>query len=373
MIIRWKCKKCDKKWIYPVESCLYCNDKVEKEIGTKMKVVGITKISIPSPEHPIVPYYTLVLEDEHGNKMPKKVMREYKVGDSYNRESSDDDSAVSIVKIKYDFEEAIKQAITLIGDIDVNENSKVFIKPNIMVEAYPYLAMTTNPKVVEALLDYLLSRGVKKENIRIAEQTQYGDFEKAAKKSGFHEIANKFGVELADLSKKEFVEKESGGFKFEVSKEIYGNDLVINVPIMKTHLLLGISGALENMTRVISSSNYKELQKDPEKALEAIAQLHKVLPKYLTIGDASIGMHGNGPLKYGEPAFLNMLVSSKDPVAVDSVFREIGLLRKVPLIKIAEKLGIGTADIREITNVGDELDACRRELKPAIGSKLIKI
>ena len=139
---------------------------------------------------------------------------------------------------------------------------------------------------------------------------------------------------------------------------------------MKTHLLLGVSGALENMTRVISAENYKELEKNPAKALEAIAHLHKVLPKYLTIGDASIGMQGNGPLIYGEPAFLNMILASHDPVALDTVFKEIGLLRKVPLLEVAEKLGIGSAELNDITNVGDELDACRRELKPAIGSKL---
>ena len=68
-----------------------------------------------------------------------------------------------------------------------------------------------------------------------------------------------------------------------------------------------------------------------------------------------------------------MILASRDPVAIDKVFQEIGMLRKVPLIETAERLGIGSADLREISVVGDELDACRRELKPAIGSKLIKL
>lgn len=373
MIIRWICKRCSKKWIYPVERCIYCKGNTEKEIGKNAKVVGSTKIFIQSPEHPIIPYYVLMLEDEHGNKMPKKTMKEYKIGDEYKWQKSDDESAVSIIKIKYDFYEAIKHALTLIDDIKVNKSSKVLIKPNIMTEAYPYLAMTTNPKVVEALIAYLIGKGVKKENITIAEQTQFSQFEKAADKSGFGSLSKDMGVKLVDLAKTEFVEKTSGGFKFKISKEIFDNDVMINVPVMKTHLLLGISGALENMIRVVSAENYKELEKDPIKALEAIAHLHKVLPKYITIGDASIGMQGNGPLVYGEPAFLNMILASRDPVALDTVFKEIGLLGKVPLIDAAERAGIGTADLREITNVGDELDACRRELKPAIGSRLIKL
>jgi len=258
LIVRWICKKCNKKWIYPIERCIYCKDAVEKQIGKKVKVVGVTKILIPSPEHPIIPYYALILEDEHGNRMPKKTMKEYKLGESYRWEKSDDESAVSIIKIKYDFYEAIKHALQLIGDIDVNPSSKVLIKPNIMADAYSYQAITTNPKVVKVLIEYLFEKGVKKENVTIAEQTQFGEFEKAANKSGFSSLANELGVKLVDLGKTEFIEKESGGFKFKISKELFDKDLVINVPVMKTHLLLGVSGALENMTRVISAENYKK-------------------------------------------------------------------------------------------------------------------
>ena len=206
--MRWICKKCNKKWIYPIERCIYCKDAVEKQIGKKVKVVGVTKILIPSPEHPIIPYYALILEDEHGNRMPKKTMKEYKLGESYRWEKSDDESAVSIIKIKYDFYEAIKHALQLIGDIDVNPSSKVLIKPNIMADAYSYQAITTNPKVVKVLIEYLFEKGVKKENVTIAEQTQFGEFEKAANKSGFSSLANELGVKLVDLGKTEFIEKE---------------------------------------------------------------------------------------------------------------------------------------------------------------------
>ena len=70
---------------------------------------------------------------------------------------------------------------------------------------------------------------------------------------------------------------------------------------------------------------------------------------------------------------MNMLLASKDPVAIDKVFQEIGLPRKAPIIEVSGKLGIGSSDLREIMVVGDELDACRRELKAATGSKLIKL
>jgi len=373
MILRWICKDCDKKWIYPVKKCVYCKGEITKQVGNAMKVVGITKINIPSPPHPITPYYTLILEDEHGNRMPKKVMKEYKIGDIYKRENAKTETAVSIIKIKYDIYEAVKEAIELIGGIKVSSNSKILIKPNIFASAYPYQAFTTNPETVKAIIEYLIEKGAKKENIKIAEDVQFGEPEKAFAKTGFSKLAEETGIELIDLSKTGFIEKEKDGIKLEISKEMFNNDVIINVPVMKTHLLLGISGALENMTRIVSKKSYKELEKDLPKAIKAIAILHKIIPKYLSVGDATIGMQGNGPAQYGEPAFLNMILASKDPVALDKIFLEIGLLRKAEHVETASKMDIGSSDLVDIEIVGEELDACRRELKPPIGSKLIKL
>ena len=143
--------------------------------------------------------------------------------------------------------------------------------------AFAPVGQVSNSEIIRVLIDYLLQKGASKNNIIIGEHTQYGEFDTAIKKTGFQKISKDYGITLIDLSKTEFTKKESGGFKFEISNEILKSDLLINVPILKTHLLLGISGALENMTRVISESNYKEFEKDPTKALEAISHLHKVI------------------------------------------------------------------------------------------------
>src|SRR3989338_8630116 len=57
MIIRWICEKCSKKWIYPIEKCVYCKGPVIKQKGAKIRVAGITKVAIPSPMHPIILYF----------------------------------------------------------------------------------------------------------------------------------------------------------------------------------------------------------------------------------------------------------------------------------------------------------------------------
>jgi len=371
MILRWVCRKCEKKWIYPVDECIYCHGRIDKEVARKFKVVGTTKVFLPCDSHPIIPYNILILEDGHKNRVIKKVMKDYQIGDDFEMKPIAKESAVSIVKIKYDLFEAIKEALYLIGDIEVSSKTKILIKPDIMAAAAPHLAVTTNPKTLGGLIDCLIEKGASKDNIKIAEQVQYGDVEKALEKSEIGQICKDKGIAFVDLSKTKFIPKTSGNFNFEVSEEIYKHDLIINVPVLKTHLVLGMSGALENMTRLVSERNFKELQQQDVAA--AIAHLHKVLPKYITVGDGLIGMQGNGPLNYGTPAFFNFILASRDPVAHDKVFQEIGLLPKSAHVETAAKLGIGTADLREIPIAGEELAAVQREIKKPTGSRLMKV
>lgn len=363
MLIRWICEKCNKKWIYPITRCVYCKGEIKKIVSKKFKVIGITKVNIPNPYHPIVPYYVLLLEDEYGNRMPKKTMKEFRIGDIYEWKPAKTEHAVAIVKVKYDVGEAVKRAIELIGDVEVNKDTKILIKPSVIEAAYPYRGITTNPKVIGGVIDYLIEKGAKKYNITIAEKI---DNEKGLYKSGLTKFSE---YNLVNIRDTDFIEKYYQGVSFEITRLVYENDLIINVPVLKTHLFLGIAGALENMTRIVSDKTYKELQKV---AIKAIAYLHKVIPNYVTIGDATIGLQGNGPADYGEPAFLNMVLASKDPVAHDKVFQEIGLLPQAKCVEYAGKLGVGKSELDEIEIVGEELKACQRELKPPIGSRLIK-
>jgi len=374
MIIRWVCGKCKRKWIYPIEKCIYCKTKVDEKVSQKLKVVGNTKVIIPSLLHPIIPYNILVLEDEDNNRIPKKTMKDYNIGDVYVEKPATKEPAVSIVKIKYDIDRSVEEALHLINDLVVNSSSRILIKPNMMSASYGYLALTTNPKTVSAVINYLVKKGADMKNIVLAEQCMYGSTEDALRKTGFGSMCKNLNIRFIDITQSEFVEKEIDGIKFNITKEIYDKDLIINIPVLKTHLLFGISGAFENMSRLISPKDLMKMEQlAKEKKLDlndTIAKLHKILPKYVTVGDGSIGMEGNGPLN-GTPAFLNYILASKDPVAHDSVFQELGLfIRKPKYLEIANKLGLGEINIEKIEVVGNELMATAREIKPAIGSKL---
>jgi len=371
-VIRWVCRKCNKKWIYPIEKCVYCMGPIEKEVGKKTKVIGMSKVHVPNPSHPIVPYNVLLLKDEHGNTMPKKTMKDYKIGDTYEDKPSKSEHAVSIIKIKYDMFEAVKESLELIGNIDVNDSTKILIKITIVGKAYPYQAINTNPKMLDALIKVLINNGTKAQNITVAEQNLFSPMADALPRSKLATVCEQNKVKFIDLEKGEFIEKNTEDFKLKISKEVFDNDLIINVPVMKTHMLLGITGALENMTHLVSKEDFEDLKDEPMRALHAMIALHKMIPKYITVADATIGIQGNNPI-HGEPGFYNMILASRDPVALDKVFQEMELLRKADHIEMAGKLGIGEASIENIDIVGNELRAVQKDIKQPIGSKLFKM
>ena len=94
-MIRWKCNSCNKIWIYPIKKCLYCKGAIERFKVTPKKIIGVTKVNVPSPLHPIVPYNVILLEDEQGNRLPRKTMKQYRVGEEFTEKNADTDNAVS--------------------------------------------------------------------------------------------------------------------------------------------------------------------------------------------------------------------------------------------------------------------------------------
>ncbi|HII17015.1 TPA: DUF362 domain-containing protein [Candidatus Woesearchaeota archaeon] len=371
-VIRWVGESSGKKYIHPIERCIHDGGNIKKVIGTKTKVIGITKVHIPNPLHPIVPYNVLILEDEHGHRMPKKTIKDYCLGDVYEDIPNAGDNAIAAVRIKYDVGEAVDEALELIGGLAVSKKQKILLKPNLSIPGYPYLGICTNPQVIRAVISYLVRKGAEPKNITIAEQSFFMPLEKAVEKSGIAEIITEFGVNYADLAKGGFIVKKEREFTFEIAKAVYETGLLINLPVIKTDTVLGIDGAFENLTRFLSKKAFDELAKNPLKAGLALATFPHVFPPFITVGDASIGMQGNGPAMNGEPGFFNLIFAARNPVVHDTAIQEALCLKKLPYVELAGTLGYGTYEIENISFVGNELDAIRRDIKQPIGSKLIQ-
>jgi len=357
MIIRWVCETCNKRWIYPIEKCIYCKGVITKQKGTKLKVIGITKVNIPSPMHPIVPYNVLLLQDEHGNRLPKKTMNDYNIGEDYIEKIAKTNDAVAIVKVKYDIYEAIKEAIGLLKGFEFDSKDKILIKPSIVTAAYSYQAVNTNPDFIDALIRVLFDFGIKKENIIVAEQALIGsDSKDAASKAGNLDICKKYGIEFMDISKGPFKEMEIDDYKFNVFKEAL-NRKIINCPIMKSNFQLGISGAVENLSRLVDEQTQRNMYFDD--ITITLPKLVKSLENIFTIADATNGMQAQGPLALGEPAFLNLVLAGKNIYNLDTTFSEITML---PLTRW---IGIPAIEKKNLEVIGNSMESLKYPLKQA--------
>ncbi|PIV64877.1 MAG: hypothetical protein COS09_02525, partial [Candidatus Nealsonbacteria bacterium CG01_land_8_20_14_3_00_12] len=169
----YRCSKCKKIWQYPIERCPDCFSDLERIKSEKIKVIGISKVTIPTIFHQKIPYFVLVLEDENGNKWTQKSIKEYKIGDLFKVEPCTDKNAVAIWRIKYDILEAIEKVIELLGGPPPNLGwgTKILILPTLVSPKHPYLAINTNPKFLESLIKYLIEIGGDVKNIKVAAQS----------------------------------------------------------------------------------------------------------------------------------------------------------------------------------------------------------
>ncbi len=327
-------------------------------------VKGITKVFVPSASHIKVPYYVLLLEDENQQIHLKKTFKEHKLGEKIEEKSYTEGNVVAVSSVGYSVIDATKRVINLIGGFDFKQDAKIVIKPNIVIAKNPSTGIITNPLVVEAIIQHLLEKGCSKENLLIIEGSLQGvDSEIAIKKSGYYDLCKKYGIKFKDVLSGEFIKKEINGFQIQVSKDIIEADLIINVPVIKTHFQTGVSLGIKNMKGVINHSSRKNMHKNNLE--EQIAHLSKILPKYITIADGSIGLEGMGPGILGEPANLGVIVAGKDPVAVDTVICKLINLAVPMHVKKAAELRIGEGDLNKISIVGEELEIVKKDFKPA--------
>jgi uncharacterized protein (DUF362 family) len=321
----YQCPKCKKVWQYPIEKCPDCFLELKRISSKRARVIGISRVSIPTILHPKVPYSVLLLEDENGNKWVQKNTQEYKIGDIIDDKPSQDRNAVAIWRIKYDILEAVEKVIELVGGLEINPQTKILILPTLIAPKHPYFAVNTNPKFLDSLIKYLKEREIDPKNIKVAAQSfDETPIEASAQKSQLLDVCLKNQINPLDLAKSNFVKKEKDNFTFEISEEVFNSDLIINLPILKIDSKIGIRGAAENSLNLLRKESYLSLQYLSSQE-EMTAKLQEVLPNYLTIADGQTIQKTNG-----FSAFLGITFASFNPLNLDRVFAEIVMREGLP-------------------------------------------
>lgn len=214
-------------------------------------------------------------------------------------------------------ERALCSALDLVAPSEAEIGTDALLKLNAMSdELFP--GRNTSPWVLEATLAAIRDR-YPRARLAIVDTDVAGSrqFARACKNWGYDEIASRFGVEIRNLSSMPTVRLQTGNPvvpAVDLPKMVIDASAIINLPVLKTHVLTGITCALKNHWGLLPRVRY---QFHPV-VHDVIAEINRQIKQTaLTIVDATVCMEGSGP-KTGTPRIANLLMAGQDRVAVDA-------------------------------------------------------
>ncbi len=283
-------------------------------------------------------------------------------------------SKVSIIKCRaYDKKilvKAVRECVNLLGGFQkfLNPDSKILIKPNLLLATEPDRAITTHPLFIEAVIENVIKITGNSENIMIADSSGAGaayneaGMEKVYRATGMMSIAEKTGCRLNYSPQYEYLSNEKGRIlkKIEVIEPVVEADVIINLPKFKTHNLVVMTGAVKNMFGIVPGLNkvgYHLRFDDFEKFTEMLLDIAFFVKPALNIMDGILGIEGEGPGRRGTIREIGLILASEDPVSMDVVVSKIMNIKSSlnPLLEVLKKWNIKSYSDSNIEVLGERL------------------
>jgi len=243
-------------------------------------------------------------------------------------------------------------ALAALGGMErfVASGDDVIIKPNICTDYYSYeYAATTNPTVVATLVQLCLAAGAKR--VRVMDQPFAGKAQTAYARSGIADAVAAAGGEMEFMDRNKYVTvpihdgldlKECTFYK-----PILDADIVIDVPIAKTHNLAKQTLAGKNLLGTIANPGQMHSNLG-----QRIADLVSHVRPKLIVVDAVRMLMRNGPTggNLDDVNLANTVIASHDIVAADAFAASLFGMQgnDISYIKAAAARGLGTMDLSSI-------------------------
>lgn len=246
--------------------------------------------------------------------------------------------------------ENVRRALAALGGMGafVRRGDKVAIKPNCAWDRRPQQAANTDPEVVAELVRQCFGAGASK--VTVLDNTCH-DPGRAFTRSGIEAAVKEAGGVCAHQNNVSTEVRNLGGSvlgSWEVMRPIVEADRVINVPIVKHHSLSRVTVGMKNWMGAIVGSRPNLHQR----LAQACAELGDAFRPTLTVIDATRILMGGGPTggSLAQVKKTDLIAVATDPVAADAWGASLlGVeAAEMPLLAIAERLGVGTADWQSI-------------------------
>lgn len=226
----------------------------------------------------------------------------------------------------------------------------VIIKPNICTDYHPpEYATTTNPIVVATLVSMCLEAGAGR--VRVMDYPFGGTAKSAYAISGIADAVEAAGGEMHVMSQSKYAQVDIPQGLDITSVEIYPDvleaDLLINVPIAKTHDATRLTLGGKNLMGVILDRGMMHYNLG-----QRIADLTSLVRPGLTVIDAVRILTAHGPTggDLADVKQMDTVIASRDIVAADAYGATLfGLTgADIGYIQKSADLGLGTLDLSNI-------------------------
>lgn len=247
-----------------------------------------------------------------------------------------------------------RAAIDALGGISrfVKKGDDVIIKPNICnASLAPEYASTTNPDVVATLVTLCLDAGARR--VRVMDQPFSGTAVEAYKVSGIRAAVERVGGQMEVMGAMKYITVNftapARDLKtWKVYQDVLKADVLINVPIAKTHNLAELTLAMKGLMGVIL-----DREDFHPNIHQRIADLNTLVRSTLTVIDGVRVLAADGPTSWNlkNVVVANTIIASHDIVAADAYATKLLFLKQpeeIGYIKLGAEMGLGRIDLQNL-------------------------
>jgi uncharacterized protein (DUF362 family) len=254
----------------------------------------------------------------------------------------------------------------------VKKGDKVLIKINTVIPVPANAGYTTDPRMLEALIELVQEQQPAK--IQIGERCAMGaDTKKAMDVCGITAVAERTGAELCPFDNVPFdmykIDRPISFNEFPVPRPVRDADVYIGLPKMKVHVHTTFTGCLKLQFGNLPDYDWM-VRCHRDDIYQKIVNLTRAAnPKWFVM-DSLYACQGNGPFSAYESDLIkdfNTICGGPDGVAVDTICEALmdwdypGT--NVPSTVLGAAEGLGTNKMEEIELTGAPIDKVKRRFR----------
>ncbi len=252
---------------------------------------------------------------------------------------------------------ATRAAVELLGGMKrfVKPGNRVLIKPNMSFAHSPIQATNTDPQVVRELA--IMCKEAEASKILVLDHT-LDDGKLCLSRSGIRKACESvdknmvFTVNNGQQYKEMDIPNSKSTPRAMFLKQALKCDVLIAVPVAKTHVASGVSLSLKGMMGLI----WDRLAIHRQELNAGIVDICSILKADLTVIDGCRVLATNGPNGPGKVLYKNTIIASHDMVSADahavSTFEWYNKRfkpKQVRHIRLAHERGLGRMDLENLT------------------------